>query len=385
MSLSSFLRYLLLPATSFTVLVFIAVVSLGFALALHSGFLGLAMAGLLSLWLFNYGFVLLEAIANGARETPVLAIEMLNPVHEWRPVILVAIVFLAAFLLGLVAVYGDARLAVLLGIVFFVALPASTGALAVGSSRWQAVNPVVLWHIVRSLKFSYAVIVAMVLLYGFVDWQLLREDLVNWSLLGSRLLDLRGWGVTAWGVFAWLSLFTLMGGSLYEHRIELGHDAADSPERREAHRQAQIHRERGKFLDRVHAQARSGNLAGAWATIEGELAEHHHRFETYDWLLDALSDREDARLARRLAQDYVARALGRDNARATQIAQRGLRIDPAFRPRSGAQCLRVADLLRLTGDRQGAQSLLRDFATHFPGDPAITDAESLLATLTRRF
>jgi hypothetical protein len=381
MSLSSFLRYLLLPATSFTVLVFIAVLSLGFALALHAGFLGLAMAVLLSLWLFNYGFVLLEAIANGAREPPVLAIEMLNPVHERRPMILVAIVFLATFLLALVARYEDARLALALGIVVFVALPASTGALAVGSSRWQAVNPLVLWHIVRSLKFSYAAIVSLVLLYGVVDWQLLRSDLAGWSLLDSGLLDLRGWGVTAWTVFAWLSLFTLIGGSLYEHRLELGHDAADSPERRDERRQAETEREHARFLDRVHGQARGGNLAGAWATIEHELTEQHHCFETYDWLLDALSDREDVRLARRLAQDYVGRALGRDNARATQIAQRGLRIDPDFRPRSAAQCLRVADLLRLAGDRQSAQSLLRDFATYFPGDPAIADAQSLLATL----
>jgi hypothetical protein len=384
MSLSSFLRYLLLPATSFTVLVVIAVLSLGFELALHSGFLGLPMAALLSLWLFNYGFVLLEGIANGRREAPVLAIEMLNPVNEWRPMVLMAIVFVVITLLGLVLLYVDARLALALAIVCFVALPASTAALAVGSHTWQAINPVVLWHIVQSLKFSYAAIIAVVLLYGVIDWQLLSADFTSWSLLDSGGVSSGSWAAVLWGLFAWLSLFALLGGGMYEHRVELGHDATDSPERRDELRQAEINRERTKFLDRVHAQARGGNLPGAWATLEGELATHRHSFETYDWLLDALSEREDPRLARRLAQDYVARALGRDNARATQIAQRGLKIDPGFRPRSGAQCLRVADLLRLAGDRPGAQSLLRDFATHFPGDPAIPDAQSLLSRLSRQ-
>jgi hypothetical protein len=388
MSVSSFLRYLLLPVSSFTVLVFIAVVSLGLTLALHAGFLGLGVAGLLFVWLFNYGFILLETIANGTREPPVLAIEMLNLANEWRPLVMLGITLVAATVLGLVAVEGSAVASIALGIVFFAALPASIGALAVGSSTWQALNPSVLWHIVRSLGLSYLLIVAVVLLYGFVGWELLRDSILGWGILGWTDNG-PGGGLSqipclAWEVYAWLAVFALIGGSLYEHRIELGHDAIHSPERRQARLQAEIDREHAKFIDRVHAQARSGNLAGAWDTIQRELTDHQHSFATYDWLLDALSDREDARLARRLAQEYLAQALGRDNARAIVIAQRGLQIDAQFRPRSGAQCLRVADLLRLAGDRQGAQRLLQDFATHFPQDPAITDAENLLATLARR-
>jgi hypothetical protein len=371
MSPSSFLRYLLLPATSFTVLVFLAAVSLGFALGLSGGFLGYPLLALLCSWLFNYAFVLLEAIANGAREMPVLAIEMLNPLHEWRPAFQLGIVIVLVVLLGMLGVLVDARVASALAIVCFVALPAFTGALAVGSSTWHSLNPVVLWHIARTLAVSYLAIVAVVLVYGCATWWLVGRYGPSWP-------------VVAWGMFAWLSVFTLIGGSLYEHRIELGHDAMDSPERREERRQAELTRVRGQFLDRVHSQARGGNLAGGWATIEQELAREQHSFAAYDWLLDALSERDDARLARRLAQDYIARALGRDNARATQIAQRGLALDADFRPRSGAQCLRVADLLRLAGDRQSAQNLLRDFGTHFPGDPALADAQSLLVTLTRR-
>ncbi|HWW21702.1 MAG TPA: hypothetical protein VNZ06_12925, partial [Steroidobacteraceae bacterium] len=268
MSPSTFLRYLLLPATSFTVLVFIAALSLGFTLALHAGFLGLPLSLLLSSWVFNYGFVVLEAIANGRREPPVLAIEMLNPLHEWRPMALVGMVFVTAMLLSVIAVFGDARLAVALGIVFFVALPASTGALAVGSSTWQALNPAVVWQIVRALRFSYAAIVAVVLLYGLLDWQLLRADIASWTVLDSGVFDPRGWMILAWAVFGWLSVFALIGGALYEHRLELGHEPMDSPERRDERRQAETDRERARILDRVHAQARSGNLAGAWDTIQ---------------------------------------------------------------------------------------------------------------------
>jgi hypothetical protein len=371
MSASQFLRYLLLPATSFTVFVLVAVVSLGLTLAQYAGLFGVPVDLLLLSWLCNYSYIALEAIANGAREPPVLALEMLNPVNEARPIFQLALVIVVSLLLGMLA-FIDLALAGALAILALIALPASVGALAVASSVWQAVHPAVLWHIARTLGRSYVAIVAAALGYGcLVYW------LASWHLLPL-------WPLIALAIFAWLSVFALLGGSIYEHREMLGHDATDSPERKAARRQYEIDRERSRFIDRVHAQARGGNLAGAWDSVERELAGNNHDFECYDWLFDRLSEREDARLARRLAQDYLAKALSRDNARATLIAQRALRADPTFRPRSGAQCLRLADLLRLSGDRQSAASLLSDFDTQFPGDPAITDAQTMLSALKRR-
>jgi hypothetical protein len=372
MPISTYLRYLLLPATNLTVVVFIVVISLAFAIAVYGGLFALPLDLWLALSLFNYGFVLLEAIANGAREAPVLAIEMLNPVHEWRPVFQLALVLIVATLLSVVAVFVDAPLAAALAFLGFLALPASTAALAVGSSVWQSMHPGAVWHIARTLGVHYAAVVAVVVAYGFGLWWLARADVLPM------------WPLCALVTFAWLSVFTLIGGNLYEHRELLGHDAIDSPERRAARVQYEVDRERNRFVDRFHAQARGGNLPGAWQTIERELAACNHSFEFYDWLLTRLTEREDQRLAYRLAQDYISRALGRDNARAAAVAQRALQRDPDFRPRSGAQCLRVADLLRLAGDRPGAQRLLGEFASHFPNDPAIADAENLLATLTRR-
>jgi len=364
------LRYLLLPA-HLTVVVFTAVVSLGLTMASYAGWYGVPVEVMLLSWLFNYAFILLEAIANGAHEPPVLAIEMLNPTHESRPLFLLALVLVATSLLSLVAVFVDAPLAAAMAVLGFIALPASTGALAVGTSVWQAVHPSVVWHIARTLGASYLMIVAVVLGYGILCWELARTG------------ALPTWPLIALAVFAWLSAFALIGGSLFEHREILGHEPTDSPERRAARVDYEIERKRSLFLDRVHFEARAGNLPGAWDSIERELAEHKHDFDYYDWLLERLVEREDQRLAARLAQDYIGRALERDNARVTMVAQRLLRIDASFRPRSGAQCLRVAELLRLSGDRQSARTLLSDFATQFPQDPAIPLAQSLLATLDR--
>jgi hypothetical protein len=296
---------------------------------------------------------------------------MLNPFNESRPLFQLCLLLLIGSMLSLLAVLVGVRLAVALAIVAFIAMPASTGALAVGTSGWQCVHPGVLWHIARTMGMGYLAIVAVVFGYGLIWLALERSGI----LLGLPLAILT--------VFAWLSIFALIGGSLFEHRELLGHDAIDSPERRAARVQYETDRERARFLDRVHFEARSGNLTDAWKSIELELAQHKHAFEFYDWLLVRLSERTDQRLANRLAQDYIGRTLGRDNARATQIAQRSLRADASFRPRSGAQCLRVAELLRLSGDRQGAQSLLRDYAQHFPEDPGAAQAQSMLDALNR--
>jgi hypothetical protein len=370
MSTPNFVRYLLLPARP-TVLILIAALSLGFLLAAHGGLLGILLALMLLTWLFNYAYVLLEQIANGAREPPVLAIEMLNPVNEQRPLLQLVIVIVVYGALRVLAYYVSPVLAFTLELLAFIALPASIGALGVGNSFLQAINPMALWQIVQSLRMAYVGVVVVVLVYG-----------LGLSLLASRSL-LPLWLLIPAAQFAWLSVFSLIGGSLYEQREALGHEAIDSPERRAARAQLQLDRERARFMDTIYGEARGGNLAGAWHTIEHELAVQNYAFEFYDWMFERLSKLDNRRLASRLAQDYISRALARDNARVTRLVQRCLAADRSFRPRSGAETLRVAELARLAGDRSTAHALLLDFEQHFPGDMALAQAATMAEQLRR--
>jgi len=368
MSPVDFLRYLLLPARP-TVLVLIAALSLGFLLAPYGGLLGMALALLLLLWLLNYAYVLLEHIANGVREPPVLAVEMLNPLNEQRPLLQLAILLLLYGVLQLLASYLSPVLAITLGVLAASAMPASIGALGAGNSFLQAVNPLALWQIARALGPAYAGILAVVLLEGVGLWQ-----------LDARLL-LPRWLLIPVAQFALLSVYTLIGGALYERRAALGHEAIDTPERRAAIVQQRLDRERDRFMDTIYGEARGGNQAAAWHSIEAELARRQHAFEFYDWMLERLSRLDDPGLARRLAQDYVSRALARDNARVTRLVQRCVAADASFRPRSGAETLRVAELARLAGDRRTARALLVEFPSHFPGDSAIAQAAALARQL----
>jgi hypothetical protein len=370
MSFSSLIRYLLLPARP-TVLLLIAVLTLGLLLAQHGGLFGIVLQVLLLSWLLSYGYVLLERIANGAAEPPVLAVEMLNPVNEPRALLQVALVLAVAAGLRLLADLVNADLAMALACLALLALPASIGALGAGDGVLQALNPLVLWRIMQGLGLSYlAIVLAVMLEIGALMLLAGRAQAPTWVLIPMAQ-------------FAWLSLFALIGGALYEQRQALGYEPIDSPERRAQRAQQSLEHERSRFLDRVYGEARGGNLAAAWDSIERELAARDHAFEFYDWLLERLTRLPSAALAARLAQDYIRRALGHDNARVTVLARRCLAVDADFRPRSSAETLRVAELARLAGDRATARALLADFDRHFPGDAAAVQAAAMAEQLRR--
>jgi hypothetical protein len=368
----SLLRYLVLPARPAGLLL-ILVLAVCFAVCARAGLIGLPGLLLLLSWSFNYGYVLLEQVAHGAREPPVLAIEMLNPATEYRPLLQCVIVGAVYYGLHVLAGRLGTAFAMLLEALALLALPASIAVLAVGEASWHAINPLALWQFAHALGLRYVAIVVVALGYGsLLAWCVDQDMLPNWLLYAAML-------------FAWLSVFSLIGGGLYEARDALGHEAIYAPERAALRLQQEWDQERRRFIDGVYAQARSGNLTGAWQTIQKELAAHDHSYKTYDWLLEWLGPLDDPRLASRVAQDYIRRALGRDNGRVTELARERLAADPQFRPYSALETLRVAELVRLAGDRANARRLLEDFAQQFPDSPPELQAKALseAATLAR--
>ncbi len=218
----------------------------------------------------------------------------------------------------------------------------------------------------RELRGVYAAILAVALGYGFI-------------LTLSAKMDLPSVIVTAVGLFFWMSLYSFIGGALFEARAGLGHEPVDSPERRHGRAARELERERLRLFDTVYAEARGGNLAGAWKTLLAELEQRGFDPELCDWLLErltALADKPTANaLANRLARELIARLLDRDNGRVVRVAGARLRSDPRFRPRSAAETLRIASLARLGGDPALAQALMVDFSQHFPGAPSRRETE----------
>src|ERR1700761_2336484 len=79
-------RYLRVPF-HMTPLLLVATFTVGMVIAVHAGMGGIPLAIVLVSWFFKYCFVLLDSIVAGEDEPPVLAVEMVNPLSEQRPLL----------------------------------------------------------------------------------------------------------------------------------------------------------------------------------------------------------------------------------------------------------------------------------------------------------
>src|SRR5215813_7958100 len=99
--------------------------TVGYNIALRAGFFGIFLGLLLTSWFFKYAYVLLDSVANGRKATPVMSVEMLNPVDEQRP--MAQLIICAVFAWGAYRIGG--RAGIVLGLVGLLYLPVSVAVL----------------------------------------------------------------------------------------------------------------------------------------------------------------------------------------------------------------------------------------------------------------
>jgi membrane protein implicated in regulation of membrane protease activity len=186
------------------------------------------------------------------------------------------------------------------------------------------------------------------------------------------------------GMFAVLSIFSVLGGALYERRHELGLETWHSPERTaEKERQADL-KQSNSVVTEAYGQVRVGAHQNAWALLQSWLASRGHAAEDYRWVRDKVVSWPDGRYADRLTQEYVDRLLAtkRDGEALDAVRDR-LRSDKAFRPKSAAATLHIAQLAAGGGGAAGvARILLSDFGERFAGDPLVETAAALARHLS---
>jgi pentatricopeptide repeat protein len=252
-------RVLLVPFTP-TSLLLVAIFSvlltfLGGGSLVVTSVLGIIGTLFLQIWMLKYCYVLVEHIADGAIEPPVMSTDMLSS-FESRPLVQLAIVGLggwACYLLG-----GTAG--VVLGIVLLLLLPASIAVLGIGEPVYQAINPVTLLRLIRGLGPYYLAILASILVY---------------AILLTVLSRLHVWGLfrQAAALLCEISFFSLIGGCLYQRRKQIGFEPSRSPERTAAREERDRLKLRAKMLDDVFQNVRAGKHVDATRPLARWLGE----------------------------------------------------------------------------------------------------------------
>jgi hypothetical protein len=339
-------------------------------LAAKARLIGIPLALLVVSWFFKYAYILFDHTVRGFDEPPTLDIEMVNPVNEQRPLGQVLILGLLFFALKLAQSYLGTPIAVVLGVIFLFFLPASVAVFGLESNNFKAVYPVAWVHLVRGLGLLYGAVLLVIFAAG-----------LGLSLLWK--LDLWGPIQIALGMFAILSIFSFLGGAIYERRHELGIETWVSPERSAERKTKEEWRGHEKLLLDAYGLMRAGSHVKSWETLSDWLKSRGFSPEDYRWLCERTVQWDDPRYITRLTEDHVARllVLKRSGEALDAVAQR-LNLDPNFRPKSAADTLSVAQLAaRGGGAPRLARILLADFAARFAGDPRVPEATALRESL----
>jgi hypothetical protein len=351
-------RYLLLPFHS-TPLLLVATFSVGLVMAFKAGLMGIPLGFLLVSWFFKYCFVVLDSIVAGEAEPPVLSIEMVNPISEQRPLALALLIILDGMLVVALQKYAGRAAGLCAVLVLTWALPANIAALGVTRNPFLAIWPPTLLVLIRALGRDYFALNGVMLVAAGVFYWMGVHAAVS---MGLALIAMQ---------LIFLLTFALLGGTLFEHRLELGIESKTRQERL-AERDAREHEaERRRMLDRAYSGFRVRKPVEGWQEIEawlrryGQGAPRENQADRpggnpgdspllveYRAVLEAASKWDDVRAADRLANDLVGLLLAkRANGEVLSVVEKRLATNPQFQVLPPAQALRVAELAGAAGKR----------------------------------
>lgn len=335
-------------------------------MAAKARLVGLPLALLVTSWFFKYAYIVFDHTVRGFDEPPTLDIQMMNPIDEQRPLAQVVILGLIGYAVYLTySRFGTSAAVGLAGVCLFF-LPASVAILGLESNILKAAYPVYWFSLVRGLGILYGAVLLVIVAYALALKLLWTFDL--W--LPVELVV---------GMFAVLSVFSFLGGTLYERRHELNIETWVSPERTAALAEKQTQRENDQIVHEAYGLMRAASHIKSFQMLEDWLKSRGNTPEDYRWLCERTVSWDDPRYVTRLTEEYVARLLTlKRSGEALDVVAQRMNLDPTFRPKSAADTLNIAQLAaRGGGASRLARILLSDFAARFAGDPLVTTAVAL--------
>jgi hypothetical protein len=203
----------------------------------------------LVLWLFNYAFEVLDHAANGRTAAPIASVEVLSP-FQWRPLVIAASCFLIVGLAPKLRATGN-----LIVILLVLVSPASIATMAVGDGALHAANPFTLWRITAAMGAYYLLVLAVMVLFAALAVTLQAAHL--WPFVRYVLLEI--------GI---LTVFAVLGSSVFLRRVQIGFDPSSSPERRMERDVGEHQRQLDGILDEAYGHARLKDYERAASIIK---------------------------------------------------------------------------------------------------------------------
>lgn len=213
------------------------------------GLWGLIAVFMLNTWVLKYCFVMIEQIADGATEPPVMDADMVSP-FETRPLMTTAVLIIGGSLAWKIG--GNAGIA--LAVLWLLVFPAQTALIAMGDNVFSALNPLSWLRVIRGLGPFYALL--LVALAAVVGINVLAGNITQSTIIRVAVFLLSEVG-----------FFGLIGSSIWLRRKPLGFEPSRSPERAAERAESERIKVRARMMDEVFGNARIGKFVDATAPL----------------------------------------------------------------------------------------------------------------------
>jgi len=218
------------------------------AFCLWGGLYGLFAAMLMQVWVFKYCFVLVERLADGAEEPPVMDMDALSP-FETRPWVQ------AGWLLGcgMISSAIGGTSGIVVGALFLALVPATVAILGFGEAAWRVLDPLTLFRVIRNLGIYYLLLLFALVAFLAIGWFACTRF---WSIAAAMLI-----------LWCEVAFFSLAGAVIYLRRNQFGYEPSKSPERAAARAEMERLKLRARMVDEVFQLVRIGKHVDATAPL----------------------------------------------------------------------------------------------------------------------
>jgi hypothetical protein len=338
---------------------------------LPGGFLGLLGGVLVFAVYIKYAFWILEYTAQGHLKPPSFSAEFLFGDYS---VLLkqIAIYLLAGGLfIGVTQVFG-----VVLGIVFallaLLALPASIMVLATTESLTRAINPGVLWALIRAVGWPYLI------LYGFLFLLSISNEAANQFLTeraGAREL---AFVLTLASSYFTFIMYNMMGYVIFQYHEALGFELAEDADAAPGVVAAPVY-EGMELVERFVAEEK---FAAAIEQMRSIVRSHPGDVDLLVRFHRLMRLNADAAQFDQFGPDLIQRLLDANrNKEASEVYLDCVKMDPSFKPEARDHYLPLALSLRAYDHKAQAIGLLNGFHRSYPDDPLIPELYLLVAQI----
>jgi hypothetical protein len=345
-------------------LIFVLISSVLLAMLVGNGLVAFFPIMILVLWLFKYGFGVLEHVAHGYEGAPVVSTELLGP-FEIRPWIQAGVCAGGYLLVHFLDEPASSAIAIIACLI----LPAWVGLLGIADRFYQAFNPVMLWHMLRAMSFYYFIVLALIGLACLIFVSV--HSLPLWLSLRFVLME-----------YCLLASYSVIGEAIFSRRLELGFAARSSPERKHDQASRERDKERQHAIDEIYEAVNARQYVRATGRLEAWLATvepAHIGGDAQEITAAAVLWRNEPGL-NSVLQSLLAWLIAKDrSADAVEVARAAVTRVPGFSPSTEPAALAVAEAAQSLGQPRLGVQVLENFAQRYPQVPLSPRAHALLA------